>query len=222
MKSQIVLTANGPGKFYKFENEEDFSKWEQKIFGEWAEQYNKKVEDYQKKQEEFYFDKTKINQDLYFAAACIEMYCGDEHKNINGLLRGEPYFCEETARRISILHRYIVELDKCFWTAPVTDKNLICYRSMDEKETEFYKHNTSISKYLSISGTLKSLSNSFDTKTAYTIFVPAGTRILCPNMIKSVVWGKTLERHEAELILPRGMTIKKKFWNYNLVNTQYT
>lgn len=221
MKSQIVMTANGPKKFYKFENEEDFNQWEQGVFGEWANQYNKKVEAYLKEQQENYFDKAKMNQDLYFAAACIEMYCGNEHKNINGFLRGEPYFCNETVGRIDIL-RYISELEKCFWTAPVTDENLICYRSMTQEEIEFYEHNTFVNKYSSVSGTLESLSNNFDVKTAYTMLIPKGTRILCPNMIKPVIEPeKTCERHESELILPRCVTIKKEHGNYVLSDTQY-
>jgi hypothetical protein len=221
MKSQIALTTNGFQRFYKFENEKDFDQWEQSIFYNWAKQYNEKVDKYLKELLEIYFDKILVENDLFYETACIEVYCGDDFKHINGFLCGEENL--GNGKSVTEKLRYIAGLEKCFQSAPITDRNLICYRSMDEKETEFYKHNTFISKYLSVSGTLESLSNGFDTKTAYTILVPEGTRILCPNMIKPVIGpGKAIERHEAELILPRCMTIKKRFGNYNLTNTRYT
>lgn len=217
MKKQIILTANGFKRFYKFENTEEFNQWERDVLGAWVNQYNKEVNEYKRKAIECFPFDTKELEDESYAVSCIEMYCGYHYVNINSFFRGESFALNNNINGIELM-KYILEIEKCFLTAPVTDIDLICYRSMSNEEIEFYKYNQMVSNYLSVSGVRDSLQSKGDnSKSIQTILVPAGTKVLCPNMIRPVIMnGKSLERYESELILPRCMKIKRKFGKYIL------
>lgn len=219
MKNQIILTTNGFKRFYKFENTEEFNQWERDAFSAWANQYNKKADEYKEKVIECFPFETKELKNESYAVSCVEMYCGYHYANINGFFRGESFALNNNTNSMELM-KYILGMEKCFLTAPVTDKDLICYRSMSNEEIEFYKHNQMVNNYLSVSGVRDSLkSKGYNSKSIQTILVPAGTKVLCPNMIRPVIMnGKSFERYESELILPRCMKIKRKFGKYILSN----
>lgn len=191
--------------FTEFENNEEFNLWEYHIFQNFANKYNKNVLPY--KNDCFLCQELSLKQKCKLS--CIENYCGCGYASINRYLLGMEKGSSDTRRLIQ-------EPDECFDTAPKIDRNVICFRVTGEKEKWSYNHNHIIPKFLSVTalkGVCKEKFNGSN-KNTIMLLIPKGTPVICPNLICPLYEPRhTIERYEAELVLPRRMIIQKSIIN---------
>lgn len=174
--------------YIEYVNEQEISD----VFGEWSKDIN-------------------THKDIRIDA--IAYYCGYTHENINGFLRGTA--------EIGPFSDYLDVIQAMMLIAPTIPNNTILYRALPynvmsailtEMDTRgIYQEKGFLSTSLNLVGISNFVKNYENIEfQLFKLYVPQGTPALYAEHIK----GNGMERGELEMILPRGITIKKPSSSY--------